>query len=677
MTAARRMPRFLLALTLLVGPTACAAQAAAGGPGTPRSAARAANAAGPAAPAVAYQPEAERDSAWYTVAGTRHGISFFPRVRHAEVEYEAGETLTFDRYHTVDVMYEWLRRWNERYPELVELYEVGRSFEGRPILQVTLTNEATGSDLDKPAAFFEGGRHSGEVTSSESILWLIQHLLEGYGEDPEITALLDHSAIYLRPQNNPDGSNLYHHTAQANRSSVRPHDSDRDGLFDEDPGEDLDGDGVLYDLRWRPAEAPEGSPAAEVEATHVLDERDGSGRLLRRARPGETAEWAVVSEGIDNDGDGDYNEDGVGGLDLHRNYPENWRPDTGLDLTRRGWTQFGAGAFPLSEPETRSVVLWLLQRPHISVANSMDTRVPMHLRPPSTSKSEERMYPEDLAYYEYFDSLGLTITDYPWAGDVYETYMTRYPVSPWSGEPTEPSPLFGHGPDFGYFYYGAIWYGDELWNGGAMEDYNDDGLLDAYDALVWDDRENGGRGFREWEPFTHPTLGAVEIGGFHPKFFSQNGPPDQMGSWARKQALFNLELAKHMPRIEIVSATATREDAAGDSATWSLDVTFRNAGRLPTALRQAQLVKIVRPDQVRLEIPDSLTEAETPGTAAVEIVLPEVRDKTAYAGFTEPGATQSVRFRIRTRGDVHPFDVTVRVLSTRGGVDEQDLTIGR
>ena len=77
---------------------------------------------------------------------------------------------------------------------------------------------------------------------------------------------------------------------------------------------------------------------------------------MRQARDDETGVWRVITEGIDNDGDGDYNEDGIGGLDLHRNYPENWRPDTGRDLTRRGWTQFGAGAFPLSEPETYAAV---------------------------------------------------------------------------------------------------------------------------------------------------------------------------------------------------------------------------------------------------------------------------------------------------------------------------------
>ncbi len=619
-----------------------------------------------AGPLVAQEGEPERGVEWYTVAGERHGVSYFARHQHPEVEYEAGDVLAFDRYHTQEVMYTWLKRWAEEYPNLVELYEVGRSFEGRPILQVTLTNKETGAATDKPAAFFEGGRHSGEVTSSESILWLMQHLLQNYGHDDEVTALLDTKTIYLKPQNNPDGSNLYLHTAQRNRSSVRPHDSDRDGLLDEDPNEDLDGDGVIYTLRWR------ARPEEQEEANLVLDERDPTGRLLKRVADGE-GEWMTASEGIDNDGDGDFNEDGIGGLDLHRNYPENWRPDRGGDATRRGWTQFGAGAFPLSEPETRATVMWLLTHPHVSVANSMDTRVPMHLRPPSTSKSAERMYPEDLAYYEYFDSVGMEITGYPWAGDVYETYRTRVPVNPVTGDSARPGPLFGHSPDFGYFYYGAIWYGDELWNGGRMKDYNGDGLYDEVDALIWDDEENGGRGFREWEPIEHPELGSVEIGGFHPKFFSQNGPPQVLEDWISVQALFNLEMAKHLPQIDDVEADVRRLESWDDSTAYRVTVSWTNSGRLPTALRQALLVKIVQEDRVELEFDSTLVRREAP---AVRIVDPTRQDKVIRAGLTQPGERKSVDFVLHTYG-VPGVEGEVQVLSTRGGLIKIPLVLGR
>jgi len=599
----------------------------------------------------------------YTLEGFRHGVNFFPQVYHPEVEYEAGETLTFDRFHTMDVMYEWMQRWEEEYPELVEVYEVARSFEGRPILQATLTNRETGPATDKPAAFFEGNRHSGEVTSAESVLWLMQHLVENYGSDPEITQLLDTRAIYLRPKNNPDGSMLYLNTAQSNRSTNRPTDNDGDGLLDEDAADDLNGDGIIHRIRYRPR------PGTDDRATMVIDERDPTGRLLRRAEEGEEAEWVVASEGLDNDGDGRVNEDGIGGLDLHRNYAENWRPEPGLDRTGRGWTQRGAGAFPLSEIETRSVVVFLLENPNVSVVNSMDTRVPMHLRAPSTSPGPERMYPEDLAYYEYFDSLGVSITGYPWAGDVYHDYSTRRDED---AGPMEGNPLFGHGPDFGYWYYGSIWYGDELWDGGNFGDRNGDGEEDELDALLWDDEENEGRAFTEWTPYQHPELGTVEIGGWHPKFFSQNAPPMELERWARNQGLFNLAMAKHLPLLEMGDVRVSEVADEEGFKTYDLTVDWRNIGGLPTALKQALLVKIVREDHAVLEFDGELTRGDEP---TVEIVQPTERDQTVYSGRTEAGGSNSATFRIRVRGD-DPVEGTVRVLSTRGGVLEAGFTLG-
>lgn len=605
-------------------------------------------------------PESARNARVFELRPERHGISHFPRVRHPEVEYEATDRLTFDRYHTVDVMYTWLRRWAEKHPDIVELYEIGRSYEGRPILQMTLTNRKTGRKEDKPAAYFEGGRHSGEISSSESVLWLASHLIENYGRDPRITRLLDTKAITLRPQNNPDGSNLYLHTAMANRSTVRPVDNDNDGLLDEDDGDDIDGDGVLYTMRWKPSM----TGLDTVAPTMVLDERDPSGRLMRAARDGEKGIWRTLSEGIDNDGDGRYNEDGIGGLDLHRNYPENWRPDARGDRTGRGYTQGGAGEFPLSEPETRSVVLWLLANPNISVVNSMDTRVPMHLRPPSTSKSEDRMYAEDLRHYRHFDTVGIRITGYPWAGDVYHTYATR------DREDAFPQPLFGHGPDFGYFYYGTIWYGDELWNGGIFRDENNDGRRDQLDALIWDDRDNGGRGFKPWTRVQHPDFGEVELGGFHPKFFSQNGPPHMLEQVAGNQARFNLELAFALPELEITNVTTRRLDARGDSATYEVIVNWKNTGRLPTALKQAQLVKIVQEDRVSLNLGSPSDDARA------RIVEPEARGGVVYAGWTEPGETKTARFRIRLH-NAPGVKATVRLDSTRGGVVSRDIVIGQ
>jgi hypothetical protein len=601
------------------------------------------------------------------VAGQRAGPSIFPLTDYPEVRPLVEGELDWKHYHTSAEIESWMRRWADRYPDLVALYAVGQSFSGRTLWQLTLTNKKTGKDTDKPAAYFEGGRHSGEITATESAFYLAWYLLEQYGKDTAVTRLLDEKAVYIRPLNNPDGSDMYRLTAQTNRSTVRPHDTDRDGMLDEDPGEDLDGDGYIREMRVR---------VGKNKGDFVLDPEDRSGRLMKRVRD-KAGDWQVYSEGVDTDLDGRYNEDGVGGLDLHRNYPENWRPEPGRDSTGRGTTQVGAGEYPLSEPETRSVVMWMLTHPNIGVVNTMDTAVPMHLRPPSTCEEAECVFPQDLALYQHFDSVGTSLTKYPWAGDVFRTYHTRQPVNRVTGDSTRPEPLFGHSPDFGYFYFGAVWYGDELWSGGRERDYDNDGEVEPVEVLRYCDEVFGGKCFKAWVKYRHPQLGDVEIGGYNPKFFAQNGPPEILERWARNEALFNLYMARSLPKVEIVSASVTplaaaavrvesaadggtsRRDGSAhtDSATHELRVTLRNTGRIPTALEQAKRVKIVRPDQITVRGADSTATTRLVGRS------PEF--------WLAGGETRTVTVRIRAGDTPADRTLTVRVLSTRGGVAER------
>src|SRR5690606_21752740 len=352
--------------------------------------------------------------------------------------------------------------------------------------------------------------------------------------------------------------------------------------------------------------------------------------------------------------DGRYNEDGVGGLDLHRNYPYNWRPEPGKDLTGRGYTQNGAGEFPLSEPETKAVFMWLITHPNVGVVNTMDTAVPMHLRGPSTCEEAECMFPKDRMLYQYFDSVGLSFTKYPWAGDVYRTYATRTPVNPFTGDSARPSPLFGHSPDYGYFQYGAIWYGDELWNGGRERDYDNNGVFEQWEVSRWCHENYSGDCFQPWTRFQHPQLGEVEMGGFNPKFYSQSWPPEMLEQWARRQAECNLFMAKSLPRIEITNATMTSVSAgARDSATHEIRVTVRNTGRIPTALEIAQRVKAVRPDMISARFANG-SGSRTAGRAE-EFHL-------------DGGESRTITVRVRHGANDRSNNFTVRAISTCGGI---------
>ncbi len=586
----------------------------------------------------------------YTVGGERHGASFFPRVDYPAARPRVAGEMDFAHYHTYDEVNAFLRKWEKDYPNLVSVYSVGKSFEGRDIWQMTVTNKATGPDTDKPAMFLEANRHSGEVTGAEAALYFAWHILTNYGRDPEITRLVDTKTLYIKIKNNPDGSELYLNTAQSNRSTVRPQDNDGDGLLDEDPGEDLDGDGFLLQMRQK---------VGEGKGEFVIDPDDASGRLMKRVGEGK-GNYTVYSEGLDSDQDGSYNEDGIGGLDLHRNFVENWRPEPGLDLTKRGWTQPGAGAYPLSETETRAVVLFLLQHPNVSVGQTLDTTIPMLLRAPSTSRSEESMLPEDLKIYQYFDTEGKKITGYPHAGDVYWTYANIGRDRRDGGEEREPrgEPLFGHSPDFGYFYYGAIWYGDELWIGGRVKDYDGDGKVTELESLRWNDEDLGGKYFTNWHAFRHPALGDVEIGGFNPKFFRQNPPPEKLEEWAFKEVRFNLLLAKSLPQVRVVSVTA--KPVKKEPGFFEIAAVFTNDGFLPTSLEMARRVKIVRPDRAEIK----LTGAELAGNEAGREI-----------GFLKSGANVTIRWKVKPV-DAAKFEAEVSILSTRGGIDRKTLKLG-
>lgn len=608
------------------------------------------------------QKTEEEESKYWTVAGYRHGPSFFPKAFYEEIKPLEQGVLDFKHYHTNHEMIWWYKKWAQEYPDLVDLYVAAQSFGGRDIYQLTVTNKKTGKDTDKPAMFIDGNRHSGEVTAAESAFWMLHYMLTNYGGDAEITRLLDNFAFYFRPKNNPDGSLLYLQTAQTLRSTVRPYDNDGDGLLDEDPGEDLDGDGRIRQMRIK---------TAEGEGDYSIDPRDPKGRLMTRAEDGN-GNYDLMSEGIDNDGDGRINEDGIGGLDLHRNYPENWRPME--EATGRGYTQRGAGAYPLSEVETRSLVLFLLDHPNVSIMNTMDTTVPMHLRPPSTSPSEERMYPEDLELYKYFDKKGKEITGYERAGDVYQDYGRG-------------NPLFGHSPDFGYWYYGAIWYGDELWNGGRVGDYDGDGEEDEWDRLQYNDNELSVSRFQEWTKVNHPEYDEVEVGGWDYKFFRQNPPPELLEEWAEKEARFNLMLASSLPQVKMHDPVVK-----GKNGEYTIEVEVENSGFLPTALKQALLVKIVRQDRITLEFPDGMlpppprsrwyrmygggdAEEKEPEEYPVNILEPE--ENQAYAEIERiPGnSKKSATFKVKLNG-IDRVKCTVKYISTRGGVVAKDIMIG-
>ena len=104
-------------------------------------------------------------------------------------------------------------------------------------------------------------------------------------------------------------------------------------------------------------------------------------RLLTTRGASEPGEYRTFSEGIDNDGDGRFNEDDVGGINVNRTYPFEWDP-----------AQSGSGPYPLAIPESEAVVDFFTNHPNITGAYSIHGggwATNWVVRPPANVPDEE------------------------------------------------------------------------------------------------------------------------------------------------------------------------------------------------------------------------------------------------------------------------------------------------
>lgn len=507
----------------------------------------------------------------------------------------AGE-IDWNRFYTAGETNQILRELHELYPELTELYSIGESLLGQPLMLLEITNEATGPAAGKPALYVDGGIHAAELTGSAVATHLIGYLLNGYGTDERVTRLLDETAFYIRPKFNPDGSDLVLIYDQPLRSTTRPIDDDEDGIADDDPPNDLNGDGWITSMR---IPDPEGPFVADPADPRILI------RDAERARPGPR--YRVSSEGLDDDGDGQIDEDGHGGIDMNRNFPRNWE---------RWHLQPGAGDYPLSEPETRATVEFIDAHRNITGIVHGHTSGGFVYRLPSASAPS--LFPQiDLSLIEHL-------------GAEY-TRTTGRPVVPSATHPTEHR--YGTLISWGYWDHGVIGWVPE-YSPGPQEwvtDYDGDGEVSDAEELRFDDEELGGHYFVEWSPYDHPDLGPVEIGGWRTRFWGQNPPPEFLEAETVQQIPWILYLAEQAPRLALSEPTVT---AVGDG-TYRVEVTLSNTGYLPTSLTDRGAVGRERDDGT-IDRQVVRAPALTLAAAGVEIVDGPARRSIPHLAGSNP-----------------------------------------
>ncbi len=91
-----------------------------------------------------------------------------------------------------------------RHPDICRLVSIGRSPEGRELWMIRISDNPDVEE-DEPEVFYVGGFHGDEPPGTVLCLDFITLLLENYGTDDAVTALVNDLEIWVLPLMNPDG----------------------------------------------------------------------------------------------------------------------------------------------------------------------------------------------------------------------------------------------------------------------------------------------------------------------------------------------------------------------------------------------------------------------------------------------------------------------------------------
>jgi len=92
-----------------------------------------------------------------------------------------------------------------RYPNIItQKFQIGVTENGRPIWAAKISDNPNVSEPE-PRALFDGLIHAREPISMMTVIYAMYYLCENYGDDPEVTYLVDNREIFFIPVVNPDG----------------------------------------------------------------------------------------------------------------------------------------------------------------------------------------------------------------------------------------------------------------------------------------------------------------------------------------------------------------------------------------------------------------------------------------------------------------------------------------
>jgi carboxypeptidase T len=135
-----------------------------------------------------------------TVAALAPTAQTTPRAKAAEPDFPASDS----RYHNPDEMVADVRAVEAAHPNIVHVFSIGRSYQGRSIWAAKVSDNVA-LDEPEPEVLIDAGLHSREHLAVEQALYLLHILADGYDSDTRIEALVDTREIWFIFDVDPDG----------------------------------------------------------------------------------------------------------------------------------------------------------------------------------------------------------------------------------------------------------------------------------------------------------------------------------------------------------------------------------------------------------------------------------------------------------------------------------------
>jgi len=239
------------------------------------------------------------------------------------------------RYRTHDEVVAWSDAWIET--GLAERVDLPASRSGRaaPALQFGAPGER--ALAERPTIFLLGGLDGVSLAGCEGVLRAADELLRAR------EALPPSVAFVCVPWASPDGLARTLGGDPCDGRDRLAVDDDGDLALDEDGPDDVDGDAQILEMMLA-------DPSGEWT-------RGSDPRFLVPAQSGDRLRYSRTKEGRDDDGDGRFNEDPVGGVVLDLAFPVGWHGEPG---------GLG-GALPLDDDLSRALADLMRARPPLAV----------------------------------------------------------------------------------------------------------------------------------------------------------------------------------------------------------------------------------------------------------------------------------------------------------------------